>query len=582
MVASLRPGGWVLVEDFDSDIAPEAFPSPRSADEELGNRVARSIRALLAQRGADTAFGHKLPRLLGDAGLEEIGADAYQAIEAGDAIRRLQHANIRQVGTALVEQALVFGSRARAVRGPARRTQGEPELAAARVGVGAAPGQRSERGRKDGVRGAGSGTMGDDGGREVKGSRKPMSNGEQATSRTRRIAIIGAGPGGLCMAIKLREAGIDDFVILERAPGVGGTWYHNTLPGLRVRHPVRSSTRSRSSSSATGHAPVRHASRRSSPTSNTASTQVRARCRTCGSARRSPAPDGTTTRPLVARSTTDDGERSTPTSWSARSACSATSTGPTSPASTSSRARVFHSARWDHDHDLTGERGGGDRQRGERRAVRARDRAARSRSLHLFQRTPQLGAPEGRRRPYTPRSSSAFRTRPRRGASTRRQRDLRAHRRRHHVLGPGGARAGRAARRCQSMAVVRGPGGARASSRPTVPVGLQAPAHLERVLPDVQPPERRARHRRRSTRSTPDAVVTADGVARDRRHDHPRHRLRDHKYLVGHRRDRPRRPPHRRRLARRRAGVPRRSRPRASRTSSCCTARTPTTARSSA
>src|SRR3954454_7990417 len=47
----------------------------------------------------------------------------------------------------------------------------------------------------------------------------------------RRIAIIGAGPGGICMAIKLRAAGIDDFVMFEKAPGVGGTWWHNTYPG---------------------------------------------------------------------------------------------------------------------------------------------------------------------------------------------------------------------------------------------------------------------------------------------------------------------------------------------------------------
>jgi cation diffusion facilitator CzcD-associated flavoprotein CzcO len=46
-----------------------------------------------------------------------------------------------------------------------------------------------------------------------------------------RIAIIGAGPGGLCMAIKLKAAGYDDFVILERSGGVGGTWYRNRYPG---------------------------------------------------------------------------------------------------------------------------------------------------------------------------------------------------------------------------------------------------------------------------------------------------------------------------------------------------------------
>jgi cation diffusion facilitator CzcD-associated flavoprotein CzcO len=46
-----------------------------------------------------------------------------------------------------------------------------------------------------------------------------------------RIVIIGAGPGGLCMGAKLLEAGCEDFVILERAEGVGGTWRHNTYPG---------------------------------------------------------------------------------------------------------------------------------------------------------------------------------------------------------------------------------------------------------------------------------------------------------------------------------------------------------------
>jgi cation diffusion facilitator CzcD-associated flavoprotein CzcO len=58
-----------------------------------------------------------------------------------------------------------------------------------------------------------------------------MSNGARGAEQTRRIGIIGAGPGGICMAIKLREAGIDGFTIFERAPAVGGTWFHNTYPG---------------------------------------------------------------------------------------------------------------------------------------------------------------------------------------------------------------------------------------------------------------------------------------------------------------------------------------------------------------
>lgn len=46
-----------------------------------------------------------------------------------------------------------------------------------------------------------------------------------------RIVIIGAGSAGLCMGVQLKRAGIDDFVILEKAQGVGGTWYHNRYPG---------------------------------------------------------------------------------------------------------------------------------------------------------------------------------------------------------------------------------------------------------------------------------------------------------------------------------------------------------------
>ncbi|WP_082978428.1 NAD(P)/FAD-dependent oxidoreductase [Mycobacterium sp. 1081908.1] len=54
-----------------------------------------------------------------------------------------------------------------------------------------------------------------------------------ATRRRRppRVAIIGAGFGGLGAAVALRRAGIDDLVIIEAGDGVGGTWRRNTYPG---------------------------------------------------------------------------------------------------------------------------------------------------------------------------------------------------------------------------------------------------------------------------------------------------------------------------------------------------------------
>jgi cation diffusion facilitator CzcD-associated flavoprotein CzcO len=45
------------------------------------------------------------------------------------------------------------------------------------------------------------------------------------------IVIIGAGFGGIGMAIALKRAGFHDFVVLEKSEDLGGTWHHNQYPG---------------------------------------------------------------------------------------------------------------------------------------------------------------------------------------------------------------------------------------------------------------------------------------------------------------------------------------------------------------
>lgn len=55
---------------------------------------------------------------------------------------------------------------------------------------------------------------------------------KQQGARTPRVIIIGAGMSGICMGIRLLEAGIDDFVIYEKKEKIGGTWRENTYPGL--------------------------------------------------------------------------------------------------------------------------------------------------------------------------------------------------------------------------------------------------------------------------------------------------------------------------------------------------------------
>jgi cation diffusion facilitator CzcD-associated flavoprotein CzcO len=52
-----------------------------------------------------------------------------------------------------------------------------------------------------------------------------------------RIVIVGTGFSGLGMAIRLKQQGEQDFVLLERAGDIGGTWRDNTYPGCRCDVP---------------------------------------------------------------------------------------------------------------------------------------------------------------------------------------------------------------------------------------------------------------------------------------------------------------------------------------------------------
>src|ERR687883_377080 len=53
----------------------------------------------------------------------------------------------------------------------------------------------------------------------------------ETTARDVDVAILGAGFSGLGAAIRLKQQGFDDFVVLERGDEVGGTWWFNTYPG---------------------------------------------------------------------------------------------------------------------------------------------------------------------------------------------------------------------------------------------------------------------------------------------------------------------------------------------------------------
>ena len=60
---------------------------------------------------------------------------------------------------------------------------------------------------------------------------KPVATLDSQQNLETTVAIIGSGFSGLGMGIQLRKRGRDDFLILEKAHDIGGTWRDNTYPG---------------------------------------------------------------------------------------------------------------------------------------------------------------------------------------------------------------------------------------------------------------------------------------------------------------------------------------------------------------
>ncbi|KUN87275.1 methyltransferase [Streptomyces griseoruber] len=105
MVKALRPGGRLLVEDGDPALQPLLCPDEHGPEQQLANRLRHGFRTLLADRGADLSYGRKLPRLLREAGLQRVEADAYFPVTS-PACAALESATVRQIRDGLVGAGL--------------------------------------------------------------------------------------------------------------------------------------------------------------------------------------------------------------------------------------------------------------------------------------------------------------------------------------------------------------------------------------------------------------------------------------------------------------------------------------------
>lgn len=105
MIDALRPGGWIVLEDADPALQPLACPDETGPVEVLANRLRRRIRSLMVERGADLAYGRTLRRLLREADLTDVGAEAYFPI-GSRACATLEAASVQHVRDELLAAEL--------------------------------------------------------------------------------------------------------------------------------------------------------------------------------------------------------------------------------------------------------------------------------------------------------------------------------------------------------------------------------------------------------------------------------------------------------------------------------------------
>jgi hypothetical protein len=84
---------------------PLVCPDESGPAQRLANKLKHDLRTLMAQRGVDLAYGRTLPRLIRDAGLADVQADAYFPI-TGSACAVLERATVMQIRERLVAAGL--------------------------------------------------------------------------------------------------------------------------------------------------------------------------------------------------------------------------------------------------------------------------------------------------------------------------------------------------------------------------------------------------------------------------------------------------------------------------------------------
>lgn len=104
LVAALRPGGWLLIEDADAVISSDVCLDPQTDDERLANRLRHGLMQMLETRGISLDFARSLPRLLRTEGLVDVAGDAF--LPYAPMVRVLERANVLQLQAEFVDHGI--------------------------------------------------------------------------------------------------------------------------------------------------------------------------------------------------------------------------------------------------------------------------------------------------------------------------------------------------------------------------------------------------------------------------------------------------------------------------------------------
>jgi hypothetical protein len=108
LVGALKPGGWLIVEDYDSVVVDRTFPVVSAGHAALVRKCLLALRSLMESRGLDMSWGSSLYRRFVAAGLVSVGMEGHIDLRPGGSPgARLDHANLSQVRDEAVREGLV-------------------------------------------------------------------------------------------------------------------------------------------------------------------------------------------------------------------------------------------------------------------------------------------------------------------------------------------------------------------------------------------------------------------------------------------------------------------------------------------